>query len=192
LTSSGNIHRTLRRLKPALRRGTLRRRDRAELTFIDPYAPVPAQGPKLLLDTTVYIDELQAKLSADFDIWLRSTVTWHSTVTESELLTMIGLLDPNHPQSAGLAAEVTESIERRPPQRIVNPDRETWREAGIVAGLLARLQQYGKAEQRRVLNDALLFFSASRAGLTVLTRNVSDFDLLQQLVPSGQVIFYDI
>jgi len=105
---------------------------------------------------------------------------------------MIGLLDPNHPQSAGLAAEVTESIERRPPQRIVNPDRETWREAGIVAGLLARLQQYGKAEQRRVLNDALLFFSASRAGLTVLTRNVSDFDLLQQLVPSGQVIFYDI
>jgi len=145
-----------------------------------------------LLDTTVYIDTLQGKLSDDFKIWLRSTVAWHSTVTESELLTMIGLLDPNHPLSADLVGKVTESIERRSTQRIVNPDRETWREAGIVAGLLARLQQYGKAEQRRVLNDALLFFSASRAGLTVLTRNVSDFDLLQQLVPSGQVIFYDI
>lgn len=192
MSSSGNIHRTLRRLKPALRRETLRRRSRSQLAFIDLPGSVSVPQPKLLLDTTVYIDTLQGKLSDDFKIWLRSAVVWHSTVTESELLAIIGLLDPNHPQSTGLAGQVAESIERRPAHRIVNPDRENWREAGIVSGLLARLQQYGKAEQRRALNDALLFFSAARAGLTVLTRNVSDFDLLQQLVPSGQVIFYDV
>jgi predicted nucleic acid-binding protein len=72
----------------------------------------------------------------------------------------------------------------------VNPDQRVWRDAGILAGLLARLQQYGKAEQRKSLNDALIFLSAAKAGLTVLTRNLSDFDLLLQLAPYGKVLFY--
>jgi predicted nucleic acid-binding protein len=76
--------------------------------------------------------------------------------------------------------------------RILNPDRQTWRDAGVVAGLLARLQQYGKADQRRVFNDALILLSATKAGLVVLTRNISDFDLLLQLVPWGKVLFYEM
>jgi hypothetical protein len=42
----------------------------------------------------------------------------------------------------------------RPEHRILTPDRDTWREAGILAGLIARLQRYGKNEQRTSLNDA--------------------------------------
>ena len=38
--------------------------------------------------------------------------------------------------------------------------------------------------------DCLIFVSARRRGLTVLTANVNDFDLLQQLVPDGKVAFY--
>jgi predicted nucleic acid-binding protein len=146
--------------------------------------------PKLLLDTTVYIDELQGRLPLDVEISLRATNVWHSTVTECELSALAGLLAPDHPDSARAIEQVTKTIERRPSHRIVNPDRETWREAGVIAGLLARLQQYGKAEQRRVLNDALIFLSATKAGLAVLTRNVSDYDLLMQLVPQGKAIFY--
>jgi predicted nucleic acid-binding protein len=41
-----------------------------------------------------------------------------------------------------------------------------------------------------VLNDALLFSTARKHGLTVLTRNVRDFDLLQQLEASCSVLFY--
>jgi hypothetical protein len=36
----------------------------------------------------------------------------------------------------------------------------------------------------------LLFSSARKFGCTVLTRNLSDFDRLQQLDPSGRVLFY--
>ena len=40
------------------------------------------------------------------------------------------------------------------------------------------------------MNDALLFATARKNGLTLLTRNVGDFDLLQQLDPSVSVLFY--
>jgi predicted nucleic acid-binding protein len=188
LSSSSDVRRTLRRLKPSERRASLQYRQRSELPFIAEASSVP----KLLLDTTVYIDELQGKLPRDVELAIRSTSLWHSTVTECELSALAGLLHPDHPDTTRAIDQVLASIEQRPSHRIVNPDREIWRDAGILAGLLARLQQYGKAEQRKSLNDALIFLSAAKAGLTVLTRNISDFDLLMQLAPYGKVLFYDL
>ena len=146
--------------------------------------------PKLLLDTTVYIDQLQGKLPREVELSLRASSLWHSTVTECELSALAGLLNPTRPDSARAIDEVLASIEQRPSHRILNPDRETWQEAGVLAGLLARLQQYGKADQRRALNDALILLSAAKAGLAVLTRNIADYDLLTQLAPRGSVVFY--
>jgi predicted nucleic acid-binding protein len=148
--------------------------------------------PKLLLDTTVYIDELQGKLPTDVEWVIRSASLWHSTVTEAELSALAGLLDPRPSETARALEQVVASIRERPNHRIVNPDRQVWREAGMIAGLLARLQGYRKGEQRRALNDALIFLSAAKAGLAVLTRNISDFDLLMQLVPRGKAVFYEI
>ena len=146
--------------------------------------------PKLLLDTTVYIDELQGRLSEDVEVSLRLTEVWHSGVTEAELMALSGLLDHSHPGTKRALQQVVASVERRPWHRILIPDREVWREAGMLAGLLARLQHYGKAEHRRVLNDALILLSAEKYGCNVLTRNVSDFDLLMQLRPSAIAVFY--
>ena len=72
------------------------------------------------------------------------------------------------------------------------PSTRSLADTGILAGPLVRVQQYGKAEQRKILNDALIFLSAAKAGLTVLTRNISGFDLLRQLSPHGKVLFYDL
>ena len=184
--SDSDLRRTLRRLKPAGQRTRLKPRDRSQLLWIGQMQRLP----KLLLDTTVYIDQLQGKLPRDVEISLRATGLWHSAVTECELSALAGLLDPAHPDSTRAIEEVLASIEQRPSHRIVNPDREVWQEAGVLAGLLARLQQYGKADQRRVLNDALIFLSAAKAGLAVLTRNIADYDLLAQLAGRGSVIFY--
>lgn len=104
---------------------------------------------------------------------------------------LAGLLDPAHPKTLLAVQQVLASVERRPDHRILNPDRDVWREAGILAGLLARLQNYGKAEQRRAFNDALIFLSAAKNGCAVLTRNISDFDLLMQLAV-GKVVFYEL
>lgn len=186
MSSSSDFRRSLRRLKLSEHRASLHYRQRSELPFL---AEVRS-AKKLLLDTTVYIDELQGKLPRDVEWTIRSASLWHSTVTECELSALCGLLNPDHADTPHAIDQVLASIEQRPGHRVVNPDREVWRDAGILAGLLARVQQYGKAEQRKSLNDALIFLSAVKAGLTVLTRNLSDFDLLLQLAPYGKVLFY--
>jgi predicted nucleic acid-binding protein len=149
-------------------------------------------SPKLLLDTTVYIDQLQGRFPLGLDLNLNAAKIWHSTVTECEMAALAGLLDPAHPGSASVVDQVLASIGQRPENRIVNPGRETWRDAGILSGTLARLQQYGKADQRRVLNDALILLSAAKEGLTVLTRNIADYDLLMQLAPHAKAVFYEL
>jgi predicted nucleic acid-binding protein len=188
LSSSSAFQPSLRRLKPEKRQKGLAYRDRIQLRFLSSLKP---PLPKLLLDTTVYIDALQGRLRDDTGIVLRAGSLWHSTVTEAELAALTGLLDPTHPDRPSAIAQIAASIEARPAHRILTPDRDTWREAGILAGLLARLQQYGKHEEHKALNDALIFLTASRNGCLVLTRNISDFDLLMQLDPKGQAVFYD-
>jgi len=188
LSFSSAIQQSLRRLKQEKRHKGLAYRNRSQLRFLSSLKP---PLPKLLLDTTVYIDALQGRLGADTEIVLRAASLWHSTVTEAELAALAGLLHPAHPGTASAISQVAASIEARPAHRILTPDRDTWREAGILAGLLARLQRYGKSEQRKALNDALIFVTASRNGCVVLTRNVLDFDLLMQLDPKGQAVFYD-
>jgi len=147
---------------------------------------------QLLLDTTVYIDEMQERLPQGLDHSIHTRNVWHSSVTACEMCVLAGLLHPKHPSTTRAIQQITLSVDRRQADRTVNPDQETWIQAGVLAGLLARLQQYGKAEQRRALNDALIFLSAAKAGLTVLTRNVADYDLLMQLAPQGKAIFYRV
>lgn len=189
MSSSSRFQHSLRRLKPEKRRQQFVPRDRTQLPFLSSLKP---PLPKLLLDTTVYIDALQGRLPVEAEFALRAASLWHSSVTEAELAALAGLLDPAHPETAGVIAQVAASIDQRPEHRILTPDRETWREAGILAGLLARLQHYGKTEKRRALNDALIFLTAERNGCAVLTRNLADFDLLTQLNPQAQAIFYDV
>lgn len=145
---------------------------------------------KLLYDTTVYIDILQNRFPQNGEPMLRAAEAWHSPVTEAELAAAIGLLDPAHPETQEITEQISNVIERRPTYRTIAPDPQIWREAGVLSGVLARLQGYGRDHRRRALNDALLFATARKHGCTVLTRNVVDFDLLAQLDPTGNVLFY--
>ena len=188
MSSSSAFQQSLRRLKPEKRQNQLAYRDRSQLRFLKNLKP---PFPKLLLDTTVYIDALQGRIPDNIEIALRTASLWHSSVTEAELAALAGLLDPAHPETASAIAKVAASIELRPAHRIITPDRDAWREAGILAGLLSRLQHYAKNERRKELNDALIFLAAAMNGCAVLTRNVSEFDLLMQLDPKGQAVFYD-
>jgi predicted nucleic acid-binding protein len=188
LSSRSALEQSLRRIKPEKQLKELTQRPRSALPFL---ANLKPPFPKLLLDTTVYIDTLQGMQPAEVNLALRSGNLWHSTVTEAELAALSGLLDPKHAETARAVAQIDSLIEMRPAHRILNPDRDIWREGGILAGLLARLQHYGKNEQRKALNDALIFLTATKHGCAVLTRNLSDFDFLMQLIPSGLAIFYD-
>jgi predicted nucleic acid-binding protein len=187
LSSSPDVRTILRRLKPEKRRQPLKRRGMADLPFIAGAADLPRA---LLYDTTVYVDILQGRFPHAGEFAIRAADGWHSTVTEAELIAPCGSLNPDHPGTAETIKQITRIIERRPAHRTIAPDREVWLVAGILAGMLARLQGYGREHRRRVLNDALIFATARKHGMTVLTRNVDDFDLLQQLDPAGHVVFY--
>ena len=186
---SFDLKRSLRNFKPGKRRERLRPRSLSELSFITISSELPR---KVLYDTTVYIDVLHNRFPQGAELLLRSTDAWHSTVTESEMAAGCGLLDPAHPGTRDVVEKIMEVIRRRPAHRTIAPDREIWFEAGILSGTLARLQGYMAPQRRRVLNDALLFATARKYGLTVLTRNVRDFDLLQQLEPAGRLSFYAV
>lgn len=184
---SSELQTILRLLKPEKCRTQLKRRPEADLAFIE---TVSVRPRKLLYDTTVYIDILQNRFPQNGEPMLRAAEAWHSPVTEAELTAAIGLLDPGHPETHKVTEQISSVIERRPPHRTIAPDREIWREAGILSGILARLEGYGRDHRRRTLNDALLFASARKQGCAVLTRNVADFDFLSQLDPTGIVLFY--
>jgi predicted nucleic acid-binding protein len=139
----------------------------------------------------VYIDILQGRFPAGAEVVLRAADAWHSTVTEAELITSCGLLNPGDARTPETTRQIVAVVERRPSYRIVAPDREIWLAAGVLAGILARLQGYGHSDRRRLLNDALIFATAGKFGMTVLTRNIADFDFLLQLDPSGRVAFYE-
>lgn len=188
MSSRSPLEQSLRRIKPEKHLTALRFRDRSSLPFLKDHR---RPFPKLLLDTTVYIDTLKGVQPDEVTLALRAGILWHSTVAEAELSAIAGLLDPRRADTQETVAQVTSLIELRPAHRVLNPDGDVWREAGILAGLLARLQHYGKGEQRKALNDALIFLTAIEHGCAVLTRNLTDFDLLLQLDPRGSVLFYE-
>jgi len=184
---SSEFQATLRRLKPDKHRHALKPRAESDLDFLGSGSH---RTTKVLYDTTVYIDILQNRFPQEGERMLRATEAWHSPVTEAELAAACGMLDPAHPGTRQIVEKIQKIIERRSTYRIIIPDADIWREAGILSGVLARLQGHGKDQRRRILNDALLFASARKYGCTVLTRNLTDFDFLQQLDPSGRVLFY--
>jgi predicted nucleic acid-binding protein len=188
---SSELWRSIRHYKPERHTRPLQRRADSELDFLESIRVKPA---KLLYDTTVYIDVLRDQFPMRGQFMLRAVEAWHSPVTEAELISAVGLLEPHNsrtrPVIDKIAAVIATTIDQRPRQRTIVPDVIVWREAAILSGILARLQGFDKGQRRRLMNDALLFVTARRHGCTLLTRNVSDFDLMQQLEPAGRVLFY--
>jgi predicted nucleic acid-binding protein len=164
-------------------------RSHAQLPFIEDGVPLPE---KVLYDTTVYIDVLQGKLSRKLEDAIAGRNPWHATIVESELSYLCGRLDPDHAGTPVVIRALQEQIGRWPENRVLNPDRKVWREAAILTGVISRLHRAKDEDRGRLMNDALIFVTALKHGCTVLTRNFRDFDLLQQLVPAGQVAFYRI
>ncbi|MFP5229756.1 MAG: type II toxin-antitoxin system VapC family toxin [Acidobacteriota bacterium] len=162
------------------------RRNPDQLPFFDSgLLPEP-----VLYDTTVYIDTLHNKLPHLLEGEIARVQPWHCSVVESELVCVCGRLDPAHSGTAEVVRRIAGVVDHWPADRVLTPDRDTWREAALLTGIISRLHQ-AKAEDRgRTMNDALIFLSALRNGCTVLSRNVRDFDLLTQMEPEGRVVFY--
>ena len=168
-------------------RRTLGRRQDAELPFVEA-GDLAGQG--LLLDTCVYIDQLQGRSSPALGDLISRRQINHSTVAMQELMHTVGVLSPTDRRSAGVITAIGGLIKAMPPHRIFAPDTDVLGRAAPLSGILCRVQGYGRDNKLRALQDCVLFLQALKLGLVALTANVSDYDILLQLVAAGRALFY--
>jgi predicted nucleic acid-binding protein len=152
-------------------------------------AAVP-KGTTILLDTTVYVDQLKGDLPPSIIDLIATRPIHHGAPALSELAAAIGYLDPLDARTAANLKPIIETLERVPPQMILVPSNHVWIEASILSGILARTQGVAKADRRRLLNDALLFLTAAETDATLVSRNSKDLDLLLQMKPGVGVLLY--
>lgn len=145
----------------------------------------------LLLDTTVYIDGAKraglpdpiARLLVDHPIR-------HSGLCIGELAFGLGRLDPTHGQTAGNQAVILDLLARVSADTVVDLSPEGWARAGVLAGALARMQGFALDRRRELFVDAALFVTAAETGLTLISGNIADMDLLLQVGGPAPVLLY--
>ena len=184
---ASDIARLVRRNDPTRWTKSIARRPDRDLSFEAASLP---RGTLALLDATVYVDELQAKLPETVrDLLVRASLL-HSSVARAEIAFSLGNLAPEDPRTPDRHAMIERLLDRMPARRRVAPSNDAWIEASLVAGTLARVHRYDVAARRRLLNDALMFMTAREHGATLVTRNIVDFDFLSALRPDVKVLFY--
>ncbi len=166
---SFDLQKAERALKPQAR-GALKARPAAELRWTESEAKA---GLPLLIDTTVYLDTLQGRTSAAVDDLLRYRSIFHSAVCLAELAHAFGRLDPAHPATRKALAALAGAIDDIPRHRLFAPDTDLWGKAGMLAGKALRLGRIppGQGQERKLLNDSLIYLQARKVGAAVLTRN---------------------
>jgi predicted nucleic acid-binding protein len=188
LTSSFELDATLRKIKPEKRRRKLTRRADAHLTFVDRIDP--GDGP-FLLDTCVYLDGGKRQLPRDMGrLLVAPGQVFHSAVSVAELSSGLGRLDPVDPRTRRNLPFLRETLARIRDDRTLAPDAATYAACGVLVGTLARTQSLGDTERRRLLPDGLIFLTARKFGLRLLTANVHDFDLMHQIVSDAKIAYY--
>jgi hypothetical protein len=183
-----DLRRSLRRIKPHRISGPVYRRPNEALRFV---TNPPSPGRELWLDTCVYIDVLQGKTPRVVDDLLKLRTINHLAVCVAELTHCFGRLDPGHPHTSAVLQTVESVVDAIPAHRLETSGPEVVIEAGILAGLVCRLCGLPSGQEVTALNDATLYLHALANGQEVLTRNLRDFDVINQILPDGQVLFYE-
>jgi predicted nucleic acid-binding protein len=155
---------------------------------VEDFAP---SGRALLVpDTNVYIRAAAGTLPALVQDLVERALLFHCSVCLGELVTGVANANPSLPSWSALRDHYLELFDSIPSARLLNPDAQVWTDAGVVAGVLARTQGFQRHQRKECLNDALIYLTAAKAGLPVLTADNHQFDLIQQLAPEGQFIHF--
>ncbi len=150
----------------------------------------PVAGAPLLLDTCVYIHQLQGRIPEPTASMVAVREINHSSVAVQELAHTLGALNPGDGRTPSAIKTIRSLLEAMPAHRTFAPDVDLLGRAAILSGKFSRLSGLSNADRRKALQDATLYLQALKLGFTVMTANIADFDRLQQLVPEGRVLFY--
>lgn len=176
-----------------IRRAISGYRNRTALPRLGGVVPL---GP-VLLDTNVFINVLAGRgprvLRALLENLPRLFV---AAPIRAELAWVRGRLDPDHPGTGRVLAEYEGLLSRINPTKVLVPADADWLAAGELAGRAARAVAGGGRkiatafDRVELISDALTAILARVAGFTVVTED-ADFDILMQIAPGLDVLFYD-
>jgi predicted nucleic acid-binding protein len=140
-------------------------------------------------DTNVYIMLNAGTLKPEVAGLLRTALAYHCVVCLAELALGLANYHPAARDWNAVRDSYIELFASIPAQRLLAPDPEVWTSAGIVAGTLAGTQGFQPHQRKQCLNDAVIYLTAAKAGIPLLTANRVEFDLIEQLAPGGAVLY---
>lgn len=167
--------------------GTLARRPDDQLPYLGAEA---VAGSPLLLDTCVYIDQMKGTAPETVDTLMDIRIVNHSMAAIGELMFAVGQLREDDRRTPAVKAGIGRLVRGMPAHRQLLPDADVMGRAAVLAGILGRTQGYARDDKLRAWNDCILFLQAEKFGLTLLTANVAEFDVLLQIRPQGRVLLY--
>jgi len=185
---NSDLQASLRRRKPSRHTAQLAKRSPDSLAHWD---KLKIAGPLvLLLDTNVYIHRAAGRLPTPLRELIDRALLFHCSVALAELAIGVGNADPAGPKWPALRDHYSELFKSVPASRLLTPDAQTWVDGGLISGVLARTQRFQPYQRKECLNDALILLTAAKAGMAVLTSNRGEFDLIQQIAPEVQFVYY--
>ena len=184
-----DIEKLLRRCRHALGKSELPLRTDDELDFL---ADGDIAGEQIMLDSCVYIDQMQGRLPVSVAQRVEARTSVHSPIVLGELSFLFGNLDSRDIRTEAALAAIQAMLSAIGEHRIVPLSHEDTMHGMILSGCVARLLNYQGAHRRNVQNDSILAAHAARTGNLLVTRNIVDFDRLSQLEPRLKVSFYRV
>jgi hypothetical protein len=166
---------------------TLARRPDPELPFV---AGHRNGGQALLLDTCVYIDQLQDGSPDLLEVLIAARQANHSTVAIQELMHTVGVLDPKDRRSPAAVATIRGLVLSMPPHRFSRLMSMSFVGLHCSPEFSAACRATRPIGNYALYSTAFFFCRGAKLAFTVLTANIGDFDLLLQLQPAGRVLFY--
>jgi hypothetical protein len=182
-----DLRKIIRSRKPEKRQTRLTARPNANLIRASDIAGMGRQV--FVPDTNIYIMDAAGILPLAAETIINQGLMFHCSICLAEVSVGVGKYAPKASDWRMVADHYAGLFASVPANRLLVPDAETWVDAGMVAGILARTQGFQKQQSRGLLNDAVIYLCAAKNGLPVLTDNKADFDLLQQVAPGGRIIF---
>jgi predicted nucleic acid-binding protein len=144
----------------------------------------------LMPDTNVYIGNLSGTLPTAVEVLLDNALQWHCSVCVAEITAGIAHYDTAASNWSRVRRQYSILVGAIPDTRLLVPDADTWNLAGVIAGTLARTQNFQPHQRKVCLNDALIYLTAAKRGLPVVTANRTEFDMIQQIAPGGSFLYF--
>jgi predicted nucleic acid-binding protein len=126
----------------------------------------------VLFDTTAHVQAFRQRVPLPDMLDLESDLIVHlSAVVVEELY--IGAATADQRRRLDRLWYIAQEL-----GRLITPNRDQWREAGLILQQVRARYGSSRVEQGRMTNDTLIALSARDAEVAVLTANTKDFALL--------------